>query len=218
MRTAVMSSSSFWSVRHLSKLSCVKPACLAISNSSRHRVALARTPSPPASANSTSMSGKVLSPPAQRASIEAAAARLSSGNSRKMKRTLPVSMYFSLSAGQHLVVEVGAVAAGHRGVFDDGDRARRPCRATRSGSGPGFISSSTETSVGPAFLRCAQRGQRMQPQAAATARGGARPRASSRAAEARVGRRRSVDRSRGSLLAMRSAWRVRAPLGLRRAE
>ena len=27
------SSSSFWSVRHLSKLSCVKPACLAISNS-----------------------------------------------------------------------------------------------------------------------------------------------------------------------------------------
>jgi hypothetical protein len=36
---------------------------------------------------------------AQRASIEAAAALMSSGNSRDTKRTLPVSMYFDCSIG-----------------------------------------------------------------------------------------------------------------------
>ena len=39
VRTAVMSSSSFWSARHLSKLSWVKPACLATLKSSGARVA-----------------------------------------------------------------------------------------------------------------------------------------------------------------------------------
>jgi hypothetical protein len=37
--------------------------------------------------------------PAQRASIEPASASVSSGNSRKMKRILPVSMYFFFISG-----------------------------------------------------------------------------------------------------------------------
>ena len=62
------------------------------------------------------------SPPAQRASMEAATASSSSGNSRKMKRTLPVSMYLRLQRRIGRLVEGGAVRAGHRGVFDDRDR------------------------------------------------------------------------------------------------
>jgi hypothetical protein len=50
-------------------------------------------------AKKVSISGKYLSPPAQRASMEAAAASGSSGNSRKMKRILPVSMYFFFISG-----------------------------------------------------------------------------------------------------------------------
>ena len=42
---------------------------------------------------------------------------------------------------------------------------------TRSDRGPGFISSSTETSAGPAFLRCASAGC-VSPQAASDREGG----------------------------------------------
>ena len=64
-----------------------------------------------------------LSPsPAQRASMKAAAARGSSGNSRRMKRTLPVSIYLLSKRRIGLGMEAGAMRAGHRGIFDDRDR------------------------------------------------------------------------------------------------
>ena len=75
-----------------------------------------------ACSNSRSTIGKYLSLAAQRASMKAPAASGSSGNSRKMKRTLPVSMYFSFSFGKVSTVKCGAMRAGHRGVFDDRDR------------------------------------------------------------------------------------------------
>ena len=107
------------------------------------------------------MSGKVLSPPAQRASIEAAAARLSSGNSRMMRRTLPVSMYFSLSAGSTLLWKLAqwpqVIEAYSTTVI-----GASALPSTRSGSGPGFISSS-ERDLGRAggllALRQRRRGQ-----------------------------------------------------------
>ena len=63
------------------------------------------------------------SPAMQRASIEAAAALMSSGNSRNTKRTLPVSIYFDLSIGKTFCSKRRAMRAGHRRVFDDGHRS-----------------------------------------------------------------------------------------------
>jgi hypothetical protein len=57
--------------------------------------------------------------------MEAAAARGSRGNSRKMKRTLPGVDVFLLHLGVGGLVKMAAVRAGHRGIFDDGDRSIR---------------------------------------------------------------------------------------------
>ena len=72
--------------------------------------------------NRVSIIGKYLSLPPQRASMKPAAASWSSGNSRKMKRTLPVSMYLRLELRIDHFVEVRAMRARHRRIFDDGDR------------------------------------------------------------------------------------------------
>jgi hypothetical protein len=54
--------------------------------------------------------------------MKAAEATGSSGNSRKMNRTLPVSMYSDLQERIGALVEIGAMSAGHRGIFDNRDR------------------------------------------------------------------------------------------------
>src|SRR5690606_38919493 len=97
--------------------------------------------------NNTSSIAKALSP-AQRASMDPASARMSSGNSRKIRRTCPVSMYFFFSSGSTLlwkVAQCGQVIEAYSTMvtFASG------LPSTRSGNGPGFISSSTGTSDGP---------------------------------------------------------------------
>src|SRR6478672_8765924 len=98
------------------------------------------------------MSGKVLPSPAQRASIEPATARSSSGNSRMMRRALPVSMYFDFSAGKMLlwklaqwpqVIEAYSTMVTGASVWPN----------CSSGKGPAFISSATGTSVTFPLLR-----------------------------------------------------------------
>ena len=71
----------------------------------------------------------------QRASIEAAAALMSSGNSRNTKRTLPVSR-FGPQHREDDFVEGRAMWATHRGIFGDGYRRfRRANRDVRQRSG-----------------------------------------------------------------------------------
>ncbi len=71
------------------------------------------------------------------------------GNSRNTKRTLPVSMYLALSSGNTLAAKRHAVAARHRGIFDDGDLGVTRSPGRDSGRSPFFINSSTGISAGP---------------------------------------------------------------------
>ena len=84
-----------------------------------------------------------------------------------MRRTLPVSMYFSLSAGSTLLWKLAQWPQVME-AYSTMVIGASALPSTRSGSGPGFISSSTGTSAGPAaFLRCANAAWD-KPQAAAT--------------------------------------------------
>ena len=85
-----------WFCRQASKLSWVKPFLIAIASSGSSGFCTTQSF---CCEKNASISGKYLSLPAQRASMAAAAASASSGNSRKMKRTFPVSMYFFFISG-----------------------------------------------------------------------------------------------------------------------
>ncbi len=80
------------------------------------------------------------------------------------KRTLPVSTYFSFSVG-NTVVWKWAQWPHVMEAYSTTVTGASALPTTRSGRGPGFISSSTEISFGPAFLRCASAGSE-SPQAA----------------------------------------------------
>jgi hypothetical protein len=112
--------------------------------------------------------GRVLSPPAQRASMEAANARGSSGNSRKTMRTLPVSTYLVLRSGSTLVwncLQWPQVMEAYSTIVT----LASALPMTRSGNSGWFISASTATSVGPspgaACSGVAWRPQRLAPMA-----------------------------------------------------
>jgi hypothetical protein len=78
--------------------------------------------------------------------MEAAAASGSSGNSRKMKRTLPVSMYFFLSSGYVVSwkwLQCGQVIEAYSTIVTGALSAPW----TWSPSGPGVMSSAIGTSV-----------------------------------------------------------------------
>src|SRR5882757_10671273 len=84
---------------------------------------------------------------AQRASIEAAAAFWSSGNSRNTKRTLPVSIYFDRSIGKVVSVNV----AQWEQVIEE-----YSTMVTLASRGPSAISGSeTGSMASPAVALCA---------------------------------------------------------------
>ena len=68
------------------------------------------------------------------------------GNSRQIRRTLPVSEIFALEVGEDLLVELAAVRAGEGGVLDDRDGRvgladddfRQCARLQHLGEGRGF--------------------------------------------------------------------------------
>ena len=92
-------------------------------------------------ANSAETSGSDFSPPAQRAVIDARASFSFRRNSRNTRRTLPVSMYFSLSVGSTLVwklAQAGHVMEAYSTIVTGA--SGEPI--ARSGIGPGFRRSS----------------------------------------------------------------------------